>query len=113
MTEPHWWVTSAPAFLISLAYRAPLVGHQRAGVLDQFGVAVFQAHGLGQQFNQPCIHAGEHGQVFVWKLVGLELFVLACFHEGAVMFQQGIQQSHRVLLVAAGGSRGCVAAGRG
>ena len=32
-------------------HRTPLVGDQCAGILDQLGVAVFQAHGLGQQLD--------------------------------------------------------------
>ncbi|MNT64883.1 hypothetical protein D3C72_2028220 [compost metagenome] len=79
-------------------HRAPLVGDQRAGVLDQFEVAVLQPHRLGQQFHQPGVHAGQHDQVLVREFVGGKLLVFARFDEGAVVFQQAVKQAHGVLL---------------
>ncbi len=75
-------------------HRAPWVGDQRAGILDQLGIAVFQAHGLRQQLDQPGVHARQHGQVYVGEFIGFEFFVFTVTDKLAVMREQIAQQAH-------------------
>ena len=55
--------------------------NQAAGVLDDFGIAVAQPQGGGQQLGEPCVHVREHGQLLVGIFVGEVLLIAFRGHE--------------------------------
>jgi len=52
------------------------VGDDGAGVLDDFDVAVAEVHGLGEQFDEACVHAGEDDHAFFGVAIGAVGFVV-------------------------------------
>ena len=78
------------------------MGHQRAGVFDELGIAVFQAQGIGQQFDNARIHAGKDGQLAAGVFVGEIFFVLSRFNEMLVVGKDIGQFTHDDVLVSDG-----------
>ena len=81
--------------------RPPGMVDEGAGVFDEFGVAVFQAEGAGQEFGQAGVHAGEDGQAAFGVFVAEKLGVFAGFDEVAVEVEDVVEG------VAHGGFLGC------
>ena len=74
------------------------MGHQRTGVFDELGIAVFQTQRVGQQFDNARVHTGEDGQLAAGVFVGKVFFVFACFDEMLVIGEDFAQFTHDVLV---------------
>ena len=61
--------------------------NNRPGVFHHLYVAVAQSHRLGQQFQQPRIHAGKHDQLFIGKLMGEKFSIFPAGGKIAIMMR--------------------------
>ena len=84
-------------------HRTPRVADDRAGVFNQFGVAVFQAERAREQLHHPRVHARQNRQPAFGVFVGKEFLVFAGIDELPVERKDAFQFAHLPLL-----SVGCV-----
>ena len=63
------------------------MGHQCARVFNHFGIAIFQAQGLIQQFNDARVHARQNGQAAIGEFIAEKLYVFAGIDEVFVVIQ--------------------------
>ena len=76
---------------------APAFGDDGAGILDDFGVTVFQAQGILEQDGQARVHTTEDGEFLVGEFVGQVLLISLGSHIFTVEREDSVNVAHSVI----------------
>ena len=74
--------------------RAKGMTHHRAGCFDDFHITIAHAHRLGQQFDEPRVHACENDHSLIGEPVREELFIFLVLYKLQIMCEDFIDSCH-------------------